>query len=160
MENYTCPFKDQKYIMRVIDFIKRIEDENEREPQDVYSQGNCGNLYSHLKLVFRCASAYYREKDDHVRTVIEVKEGKGKHMKTKKLVIDISKITDVFHSKDILLDDETVKKLYSNNYQVNQFRHKISKEKEAQLIENEKRYNEEIVEKKLLAYIQSEEFLR
>jgi hypothetical protein len=154
---FVQPCKEEKYVLRVIDFARKIEVERKRDPELVYTAGDCGNLHSHLKLVFNCAKPLLR--NDHVRTQIEKHESnKRGAITTKKIICDVYGLGKA-HGKDEIIDEKQVEELFSNNYQINCLDKVPSKAKGDKLEQAEKRLMDATA-KKVLEYIETEEFLK
>jgi len=62
--------QDEKNVLRCIEFLSQQEIARGKAPQLVYRRGNCGNMYSHLKSVFKCATPMTDIKCDHIGTKI------------------------------------------------------------------------------------------
>ncbi|MDR0461758.1 MAG: hypothetical protein LBG88_00240 [Christensenellaceae bacterium] len=54
-DTWQAPCKDEKYVHKVIHFVRKQERVRKREPERVFNNGDCGELYYHLKSVFHCA---------------------------------------------------------------------------------------------------------
>ena len=53
--------KDKKRVLALIDFVKKCETtDRNRNPENVFTTGNCGNLYEFLREGFHCAKPWGR----------------------------------------------------------------------------------------------------
>jgi hypothetical protein len=71
--NEICAKNIVPYVLNVLEFVRKVEEARGRDPESVYLCGNCGNLYTHLKYVFKCARPQILLLDNgagHVRTQI------------------------------------------------------------------------------------------
>ena len=120
MNPATLPCQDPIVVMRAIDVCLELEQMRGRDGVDVYTYGNCGNLFTHLKGVFHCAHAREVIDEDHIVTKI------GKNY------FDAYGIETLPHTICEKSVPEKVIKHRSNNYEAIKFlEHKTNISKEA-----------------------------